>query len=519
VLIGLALLPGFHLHVTTDGISYLSIAQDYADGRFGDAVSGYWSPLMSWLLVPTIAVGVPGPLAFKLTNLAVAAGVLWGVRRLSRTLGAGPGSIEVVSWALAFPLVAAAYAFATPDLLVVLPVLLYLEAVCRWGDDGWRAGLAAGAWAGLAYLAKLFALPFILVHLPLAAALLAWRKGARQVLAAAGVALATAGLVVGAWTAVLSTTYGRATPGTAAEVNFEFMAPDSPGATPLWIGLLPPPHEEAVSSWQDLPRSLELAEQAGSDVSGGIDDPAGDAATVGSGRDRIDPVGTLRRGVGQLPALGGELLGWTPVLLLAIGLPAAVRLRPARKVRRHPAVEDLTGTWLVAAGAVIWVGGVALTYPQTRYLWGALLPVAAIAALTLDVWRAARPRDARREAAAAVLVLAMLPWAGNELAREWRASEGIVALAEALDESTVDVGGKRVASLSHWVRTTGLCYFADCTYYGTPRSPITPEELQTSFARYEIEYVITYQTPPADLGLGEPVTTIDRGRVEVYDVR
>jgi hypothetical protein len=46
--------------INPDGVAYLRIAGYYLSGDLGKAVSGYWSPLYSWLLIPWLAAGVPG---------------------------------------------------------------------------------------------------------------------------------------------------------------------------------------------------------------------------------------------------------------------------------------------------------------------------------------------------------------------------------------------------------------------------------------------------------------------------
>jgi len=43
--------------VTIDGIFYISIAHAYALHDFSNAINGYWSPLLSWLLSPSLFFG------------------------------------------------------------------------------------------------------------------------------------------------------------------------------------------------------------------------------------------------------------------------------------------------------------------------------------------------------------------------------------------------------------------------------------------------------------------------------
>ena len=52
-----------------DAISYISIARYYAEGDFNYAVNGYWSPMISWLLVPFIKLGFDPRAAFATINL------------------------------------------------------------------------------------------------------------------------------------------------------------------------------------------------------------------------------------------------------------------------------------------------------------------------------------------------------------------------------------------------------------------------------------------------------------------
>ena len=41
--------------LNADGTSYISIANQYWRGNWGQAVNGFWGPLLSWLLIPFLA--------------------------------------------------------------------------------------------------------------------------------------------------------------------------------------------------------------------------------------------------------------------------------------------------------------------------------------------------------------------------------------------------------------------------------------------------------------------------------
>ena len=67
-----------------DVISYLSIGRDYAAGRWGEAINGYWGPLMSWLLAPLLAMHMADSAAIKGGGISWRAGGLRGVSSRSR---------------------------------------------------------------------------------------------------------------------------------------------------------------------------------------------------------------------------------------------------------------------------------------------------------------------------------------------------------------------------------------------------------------------------------------------------
>lgn len=63
VVIGVALSAAVAYHnrlgvTNVDGISYMGIAREYANGWLPDAINAYWSPMVSWMMAPFIAAGL-----------------------------------------------------------------------------------------------------------------------------------------------------------------------------------------------------------------------------------------------------------------------------------------------------------------------------------------------------------------------------------------------------------------------------------------------------------------------------
>ncbi|HIL73034.1 MAG TPA: hypothetical protein EYG44_02285, partial [Verrucomicrobia bacterium] len=55
--------------LNTDAIAYMRVAEYWSSGDLGLAVNGYWGPMLSWLMVPFLWLGVEPLLAGKLAML------------------------------------------------------------------------------------------------------------------------------------------------------------------------------------------------------------------------------------------------------------------------------------------------------------------------------------------------------------------------------------------------------------------------------------------------------------------
>ncbi|MFW6108435.1 MAG: hypothetical protein ACOC8D_01345, partial [bacterium] len=243
--------------LSSDGEAYLRIAGWYAAGDFRRAVFGHWSPLGSWLSVPLVAAGMVPRYAMRLwIGLWGGLGV-FGVWRLGGRFGLGPW-LRAAATACAALMVAEFSAYHRVDLLLAALLLLYLDAALdeRLLTSRWRP-VAAGLLGGLAYLAKLYALPFFVVHFALMVLLRGWasagqaRGRLRGMDRAWALGVAAFAVVAAPWVGVLSAKYGRLTFGTAAATSYALVGPGSGDARQRAIQGLRRPPEDAPNVWQD----------------------------------------------------------------------------------------------------------------------------------------------------------------------------------------------------------------------------------------------------------------------------
>ena len=62
------LFPVYKYVMDIDAISYIHVAERFAKGEYYYSVNGYWSPLISWILVPFIKAGFDPALSAKYIN-------------------------------------------------------------------------------------------------------------------------------------------------------------------------------------------------------------------------------------------------------------------------------------------------------------------------------------------------------------------------------------------------------------------------------------------------------------------
>jgi uncharacterized membrane protein len=155
----------------TDGISYMRIAENYLAGRTADALSAFWSPMISWTMLPFMAAGMATEEALEFASalwcsIGIAAAMYFVWRWTSRNIVATAGVGLVV-----FVLCAGNLSSITPDLMVVTWTILFVwilsEVNDHLRDDSRRHrilwGGALGVVLALGYYIKAYAVPVFLV--------------------------------------------------------------------------------------------------------------------------------------------------------------------------------------------------------------------------------------------------------------------------------------------------------------------------------------------------------------------
>jgi hypothetical protein len=230
----------FRHNVRSDGISYLDIASQCAQGNWHSLVNAYWSPLYPFLLSLVFRVLRPSPYwestvaHFANFGIFILSFVCFEVflKELIRSLHKGSGPTTegeaMPEWAL-WLLGDSLFIWSTllfihlervqPDLCVGAMVYLAAALLLRvWtGDSAWITYAGLGAILGLAYLAKAVMFPLAFVFL--GCGLLASRPF-RRTIPRTALALAVFILVGGPFISALSKQKGRATYGDVGKIAY-----------------------------------------------------------------------------------------------------------------------------------------------------------------------------------------------------------------------------------------------------------------------------------------------------------
>jgi hypothetical protein len=471
---GAALLPGYRYQLNPDGVSYLAIARHYADGRWSEAVNGYWGPLYSWLLAPLLAAGGDGLLVARAVNLLAGAAALAAIWALAGRYSARPW-LRVVAVATMVPVVLGwAFALVTPDLLLAALLLWYLYALTAPDYSRVaRYALLAGLLGGAAYLAKAYALPFFLAHF---LAVSGWRirRSGTQMSWAVGVrrmsaGLAAFGVVAGPWIAAISAKYGHLTYGTAAAYNWRLIGPDATGHPTYQPGLLAPTGPRSTSVWEDPGR---------------FDLPTWSAVHAPGHLLRV-----LARNTVDAASIVAHFSPLAVVIVLVGLLAATVRgipLTPAERGR-------LRMTGFTAALLTL---GYLIVVVEPRYIWFALALLPLTGVLLLDVARRRRLLNtAGLAVASAVLVAGFWTPAGKALGDGYGAGSAEATAGAQIRRDAPELVGRRIASDGSYRSSLFVSYHLAAHYYGM--TPADPGSAARELAANHVEYLLYWGDPAA----------------------
>ncbi len=472
-----------------DQVAVVEVARHYLAGRFELAITGYWGPLSSWLLVPFLAAGIPAEAACRSVLLASGAALLAGSVRLFAASGIGGALASLLEASMALHAAFWCGTYYTGDLALgaaIVWISAWLIEEAQGIVDPAR-DRRIGILIAVSAFAKGAGLPLATL-LVLGSRLDRARRG-RLGKAGLGASLATSATAASAlllpWILVLSWHHGRPTFATSAALNHALLSPaqgrpglgyDTVTGHPTFSAFHRPrpgritswecPEEMDYTLWSPFQDSSTLVRQLSFSalslraalVELGAVDLVGLqllAAILGGAwlgilrRPVSEPARVLGIGLGALllvyaPAFFATrygLPGWALLLALA-GLPGAGAPEPAEpsRVRAVRVGAQLVAGWgAMAAFLRVGVLGIGMERPLQARIAGQLADAAAGRPVTALASWSPEPSAPPNAMGLFVAALGRFPWLGplpagpTGLARA--RAEGVTALLVAMPTS------------------------------------------------------------------------------------
>jgi hypothetical protein len=253
ILLAILLLPYYQYQINPDGVNYISIAQKYMHLDFPSAINGYWSPLLSWLLLPFLFFGFKPLLAAKLLSLIIGVITIILSNSLIKILKINALLRNVLLYLIAVVVIYFALIIISSDLLFVCLSLAYINIIL---DPSYiqskYAGVICGASGAALYFAKSYGFPFFIVIFFIINLVFYLRIKKRhnraRILSHFIAGMVVFSLISTCWIAIISNKYGRLTIGTAGSYNHAIIGPQFSG---IPLGLNEPPNNTAISFGED----------------------------------------------------------------------------------------------------------------------------------------------------------------------------------------------------------------------------------------------------------------------------
>jgi 4-amino-4-deoxy-L-arabinose transferase-like glycosyltransferase len=244
--------PYYKYFIDADAVAYLTIAERAAKGDWSRSINGLWSPLGSWVLVPFIKAGHNGFAIAQFINLICALAILPLWFFLAKKFAKQDLLLNFVTLALAPVLVYYSYLQVFGDLMQVCMLLAYLH-VCTQTNfiKSISLHILAGAICGIAFYAKAYSFPFLILHL---AALHAWHwyhyKKIIFIQAASSIIICI--LVMLPWSLTLSKKYDAfSLTGNSGKLNMSWYLLGHKEFKDSIKVLVPPTYDDSPSFWED----------------------------------------------------------------------------------------------------------------------------------------------------------------------------------------------------------------------------------------------------------------------------
>jgi hypothetical protein len=487
---GLLLLKYYQYQINPDGIFYISIAQKYLNGDFHNAVNGFWSPLLSWLLAPFLLWRLPALLAAKFLSLIAGLLAIMGVRLLSYRFEMTERIRNVVLFSLIAPTLYFSLSVITPDLIGVCILVYYLNIIFNadYPTSGYE-GVFCGALGATAYLSRSYIFPFFIFHFLLFNVFHYFnsvtKEKKKNVLLNFFFGLAVFFVISGSWIYVISNKYNKITIGTAGRYNYERVGPESIGQ-PTLKGFVKPINETAVSAGED-PSYIKMK-------------PWSPMQSWASFRHQLTVI---------FKNIYSTIYIYSKFSFLAIPIIIASLLLC---IRLPDKLISQGNTFYPLVTMAIYSAGYILLLLEERYLWIIYVLLILLGGYLLNIlYQKESSYNPRKKIALMLFILSFVAMPLKNLVQDINTNKDIYSLSKML-ENQYGIQGN-IASNKERHKSLYLSYYLKGKYYGEAGKNIAEEDLPAELSKNNIDYYLVWDEPKGDSQILPNYVEITDGKI------
>ncbi len=241
-----------------DGIAELRLAGYIAQGNFYRSVTSGWSPLITWVTVPFLFIGLDGLTAARTAIALCGSGLLLGAWFLTSRFDLSQNlrfaAVLIAAILISFWTVQ----FIAADVLLAALILFYIYLVTNPDIlSNKRISIYSGIAGGFSYLAHHYAFPFFIAHFPSILILRGYidkdKEGfpLKKVLISCGLGIAGFVIIASMWVGIVSAKYGHLTISSKGPIAHASVGPKGKGHPFFAGGLFKPRDAYAMHVFED----------------------------------------------------------------------------------------------------------------------------------------------------------------------------------------------------------------------------------------------------------------------------
>jgi hypothetical protein len=452
-LLGIFLFRYYQYQINPDGIHYITISKLIIFGNLYGSINDYWSPFISWLLIPFLFFAKT-PLAAlqatKIFSLIIGFFTIIGIRQLSYRFEMD----EVIRTVVLFIMVPVVLYFAlniiTPDLLMLCVLVYYLTIIFNLDyPNKLSNGVLCGILGALAYFTKSYGFTFFIATFLIFNLFQYFRNSDRyrrkKIIKNFVLGFAIFLMISGIWIGLISSKDEKLTIGTAGEINYAKFGPQSHGSIVIqW---------SPFSSWSNFKYQLHLIKN-----------------------------NTLK--------IGSILYNFSYLCLIIILAYIIMCIQPPRKLITKNDILYPLVTILIAAG------GYVIVVVEARYIWiiSILLILMGGYLINLlfktDFFRKLKFKNIIKCGILLVFAFLFITMPINHLVQNAHTGENTYNMSKTL-MNQYEVHGN-VATNGRLIEMYYLNYYMNNTFYGQLPNNISALELRSELKKYGVNYYFVW---------------------------